>query len=133
MPNMHMHMQPPPGGQGFYPPPPGALGQAPFPGMMPTYGVPPPQGPPATTSTPQPPAGAGATPATSLSNLPPNILALLQNAQQHGSPGMPPPPGMQGAPFSMPPMMGSSPPNGPGASGNYQQLMSTYLHPPKRP
>ncbi|KAF5384968.1 hypothetical protein D9615_001162 [Tricholomella constricta] len=105
------------------PPAPNYYGQPPmppYPGAVP-YGNMPPQ-----SSTPQPgppPAAPGAAPA--LSGLPPNILALLQSAQQ---PRPPPPPAQYG--MGPPQMMNGSglppPPAGsnPAAHAQYQQLMS---------
>ncbi|KAJ3750951.1 hypothetical protein DFH05DRAFT_142872 [Lentinula detonsa] len=124
---------PPPGGPSFYsqPPPPVSMGQTPYPGMMPPYGIPPPA-----SSTPQPPPASNATaPTAALTGLPPNIMALIQSAQQQqqgsGLTAGVPPPAMSGPPppggpvYGMPPppMMGSSPPNGSGAAANYQQFM----------
>jgi hypothetical protein len=75
------------------------------------------------SSTPQP----GLAPAAPLAGLPPNILALLQSAQQR--PQHPPGPGQP--PYGMPPqMMNTPPPPPPGASAaanaQYQSLMA-YL------
>ncbi|KAG5639546.1 hypothetical protein H0H81_012217 [Sphagnurus paluster] len=101
-------------------------------GPTPPYpGAPPPHNPysngPSQSSTPQPgppPAVPGA--AQTLNGLPPNILALLQNAQQQRPPqpqptgyGMPPPQMMNGSVPPAPPM-GSNP----AAHAQYQQLMS---------
>lgn len=95
-PNAPYYSQPPPGGM------------PPYPGSMPppsTYAGVPPTPPPGST-------GAGA------NGLPPNIMALLQQAQSR-------PPGAPGAgalPYGMPP---GPPPNGV-PPAQYQQLMS-YL------
>ncbi|TFK41933.1 hypothetical protein BDQ12DRAFT_696506 [Crucibulum laeve] len=102
----------------YYPPPPS--GMPPYPGAITpngAYG-----GIPTTSSTPQPPNPA-------LSGLPPNILALLQSAQQQRPPGAPPAPGQYGMP--PPGVMNTPPPpppsGAPAATGaQYQQLMS-YL------
>ncbi|KAG6911367.1 hypothetical protein DXG01_001038 [Tephrocybe rancida] len=127
-------MPPPPGGPGGYyaaAPPQNASAMPPYP----PYGTLPPPPPPQSTST----APAGAPPAATLSGLPPNILALLQSAQQAQAqaqrgppPTQPPaptgPPGQYGS-MMMQPLNGSSGPPPPPASAaapaqQYQQLMS---------
>ncbi|KAG6842403.1 hypothetical protein C0991_007533 [Blastosporella zonata] len=122
-------MQQPPTGPGSY------YGQPPNPAAMPSY---PPYGalppPPKPTSTP--PAAGGAPSAATLSSLPPNILALLQSAQQAqaraqqggplSAPPAPGPPGQYGS-MMMQPLNGlaSTPPAPPGGQAQqYQQLMS---------
>lgn len=98
---------------GFYPPP---LQRPPFPGSLPPsaantnpYGSIPP-------STPQPSQGQ-----PSLANLPPNILALLQQSQAQ-------PQAQQPAPgYNMPPQQLMTAPSAPLASTqqpNYNQLMA---------
>ncbi|KAJ3505641.1 hypothetical protein NLJ89_g7313 [Agrocybe chaxingu] len=113
--------QPPP--NPYYPPPPPAAGPYAAAPTNPYTGMPPPM------------ASAqsiGAQPAAnpSLAGLPPNILALVQSAQQQQRP-----PGAPGQPFGMPPphLMNAPPPGALGATappgaGNpqYQQLMA-YL------
>ncbi|RDB29440.1 hypothetical protein Hypma_015966 [Hypsizygus marmoreus] len=112
MPGMQ-HMQPPGGPSPYYSQPPGSMPPYPAP-VTPSssYGSVP------QSLTPQPGA-APPGPAPSLSNLPPNILALLQTAQQQ-RPQQPP-----GAPpYGMPPQ---GPPGAPPmGSVQYQSLM-TYL------
>ncbi|PCH34107.1 hypothetical protein WOLCODRAFT_135505 [Wolfiporia cocos MD-104 SS10] len=112
-----MHSQHPP-----FPPPngmPSAPGANPYPPMQ-------------SSSTPQP----GQPPASALANLPPNLLALLQqnsqSQQQQSPPPGPPPPSMpQMPPYNMPQQMMPPQPPVPGVSamsngGQYQQLMA-YL------
>jgi hypothetical protein len=83
-----------------------------------------------------PPPPTGQVP--SLANLPPNILALLQNAQaqqqqQQQQPPPPPPPQYGMPPPSMmstaPPPMGSVPPLNANAQPGYQQLMAYLVSP----
>ncbi|KAG6901867.1 hypothetical protein C0995_007093 [Termitomyces sp. Mi166 len=122
---------PPPAGPGSYygalppppPPPPNAAAMPPYP---PYGGLPPPPPQAPSQSSSQPPA----TPAPGLGGLPPNILALIQNAQQQQqqqqrSVG---PPGQYGS-MMMQPMNGSATSAGQGGAGaaqaqQYQQLMS---------
>ncbi|EPQ60124.1 hypothetical protein GLOTRDRAFT_112872 [Gloeophyllum trabeum ATCC 11539] len=129
----------PPGPPNHFFPPPSALQQQPhppYPGSLPppsahTGSYPPPMPPQNSTPQPPPPGPPGM---PSLASLPPNILALIQQAQgqqqnqqppqQTATPpmpqyGMPPPQQMSPPP---PPMPGVSPANQPG----YQQLMA-YL------
>ena len=100
-------MAAPPPGAGYYPPPPGPVG---YPSVPPpnSYGGP-----------PMPPPA-------NVAGLPPNILALLQNAQRPG--GAPPQPPYGGPPPSLPPPGALQAPPGGGASAaqSYQQLMA-YL------
>ncbi|GLB35752.1 putative RNA recognition motif containing protein [Lyophyllum shimeji] len=130
---------PPTGMPGMPPvPPPGNYySQPPNPAMPPYPGAAPPAPPygnvPPQSSTPQPgaalPAAPGAAP--SLGSLPPNILALLQSAQQQRPPQPGAPPGPPGAPqYGAPPtangLLPPPPPAGshPAANAQYQQLMS---------
>lgn len=83
-------------------------GMPPYPGHMPPPPSAYPTGPPAAPTPPPGSAGAGA------NALPPNIMALLQQAQSR-------PPGGPAAPYGMPP----GPPGG-APPAQYQQLMS-YL------
>lgn len=77
--------QPPANSNGFYPPPPSNVQRPPFPGSLPP---PPANANPYSSmspSTPQPGQGQ-----PSMGNLPPNLLALLQQSQAHpqAAPGM---------------------------------------------
>jgi hypothetical protein len=110
--------QPPTPNPYFAHPPPSNIQQPPYPGPVPppnSYGSMP------QTSTPQPGQPAA------LGNLPPNLLALLQSAQQQQAQ----PPLQQPAPTSYgmtPQQMMNSPPSNANANPNaqYQQLMA-YL------
>ncbi|KAG6846084.1 hypothetical protein H0H87_006448 [Tephrocybe sp. NHM501043] len=124
---------PPPPGPGSYygQPPPNPSAMPPYP----PYGGTPP--PPPSQSSSTPPVPATSAPAASLSGLPPNILAILQNAQQAQARaqqppvGAPPsgPPGQYGSMMMQPLNMNGSttapaPTGPPGAQAQYQQLMS---------
>ncbi|KAF9469696.1 hypothetical protein BDZ94DRAFT_1243047 [Collybia nuda] len=128
---------PRPGGMPPMPPPPPNsnpyYSQPPNPPMPPYPGPVPPVNPysnippPPQSSTPQPP---GPSPPASLAGLPPNILALLQSAQQQRP--TQPPPGPYGMPPGPPPMMNTPPPGAnPANNAQYQQLMS-YLQTQKQ-
>ncbi|CAA7264776.1 unnamed protein product [Cyclocybe aegerita] len=113
-------VQPPP--NPYYPPPPPAAGPYAAAPPNPYAGMPPPM------ASTQPMGAPTANP--NLAGLPPNILALVQSAQQQQRPS-----GAPGQPFGMPPphLMNPPPPGALGAAGppgaanpQYQQLMA-YL------
>ncbi|KAG6851351.1 hypothetical protein H0H93_005749 [Arthromyces matolae] len=123
-------LPPPPSGSApYYGAPPNSAAMPPYPPYGGAPSQPPapvqPQIPPPVSSTP--PVG-GPPPMAALSGLPPNILSLMQSAQQQQRPGAPP--GQYGS-MMMQPLNGSAagvPPQGASAQSQaqYQQLMS-YL------
>ncbi|KAI5120789.1 hypothetical protein M0805_002416 [Coniferiporia weirii] len=125
----HLSAQASPGGPSYYPPPPPGGPQmysgGPPPPIPNPYGAPPPPPPQSHQQPPaaQPNVGAGPPqPPASLAGLPPNILAMLQQASQGQSPA---PAGMPhqmapALPYGVPPPQ----PAGGSAGQDYQQLMA---------
>jgi len=117
LPGMSSLQQPPPNPNPYYAhPSSSALQQPPFAGSVPP---PNPYSSMPQSSTPQP-----------AQSLPPNLLALLQSAQQQQAQPQLQPPGP--TPYGIPPQQMNTPPSNTNPNAQYQQLMAYLVSPTSR-